>query len=435
MSYFNMSPSPFFIKLLDNQKFRQEFLQRFVTHLNITFQTNRVGAIIDSLKNNIAGEMPRQIARWADQGGISDYNVWEQKVNSFKDFPDLRNHGVRSQLEDYYKLEGVDVTISTQNPEGGYVTVHEVAIPSLYSVSYFKNMPVKFCAVPKAGYVFKEWQGDLTSNNPEIEVSVDKSITLTAVFEKNTAVNSLFINEFMAVNQKDIKDESGANEDWIELYNASESAINIAGLYLTDNLSLPAKWQIPSNQPDLTTIQAKGFLRLWADNDVDVNALHVGFELKGSGEQIGLSRVFNKDVQWIDSLTYKTQTPDISFGRYPDASINWDFFSESSAGKTNKPGINDIEIIDKPAQIKLFPNPTSGLINLDISNFTANKLTIKIFNLYGQLLSCQNLTVDGESIVKQIDLSMYSNGLYFVNVQTDGYSTNYKVLVNSTLAY
>ena len=39
----------------------------------------------------------------------------------------------------------------------------------------------------------------------------------------------LFINEFMADNTSTISDEQGKYEDWIEIYNAGSTAIDLGG--------------------------------------------------------------------------------------------------------------------------------------------------------------------------------------------------------------
>ncbi len=57
----------------------------------------------------------------------------------------------------------------------------------------------------------------------------------------------LFINEFMADNDSTIQDPdgSGGYPDWIELYNAGPNAIDLGGMYLTDDANEPTKWMIP----------------------------------------------------------------------------------------------------------------------------------------------------------------------------------------------
>ena len=134
----------------------------------------------------------------------------------------------------------------------------------------------------------------------------------------------LAINEIMASNSSCIEDPQGEFDDWIEIYNYGTDAIDIAGMYLTDNLSVPTKWRIPSGNPAATNIPAGGYLLIWADNDTGDIGLHANFKLDAGGEEIAL---FDTDGSTlIDSVTFNEQTGDISYGRHPDASNNWQFF-------------------------------------------------------------------------------------------------------------
>jgi len=59
-------------------------------------------------------------------------------------------------------------------------------------------------------------------------------------------VGGLVINELMADNETTIEDpdEPGEFPDWIELYNGSDQTVILSGLFLTDDLNDPAKWEI-----------------------------------------------------------------------------------------------------------------------------------------------------------------------------------------------
>ncbi len=148
-------------------------------------------------------------------------------------------------------------------------------------------------------------------------------------------VTGLFINEFLASNQNDIVDEFGQHDDWFELYNSNNSAINIAGLYVTDNLSNPTKYQIPAGNPAITTIPAHGFILLWADDESAQGPLHAAFKLSNSGEQLGLVQAFGNSVVFIDSLTFGAQTNNISRGRLPNGSGNFVNFTITTPGAIN----------------------------------------------------------------------------------------------------
>ncbi|MHC4477601.1 MAG: PEP/pyruvate-binding domain-containing protein [Planctomycetota bacterium] len=56
----------------------------------------------------------------------------------------------------------------------------------------------------------------------------------------------VFINEFMAENDSTIEDpDGGGYPDWIELYNAGTTVIDLGGMYLTDDMNDPTMWMIP----------------------------------------------------------------------------------------------------------------------------------------------------------------------------------------------
>jgi hypothetical protein len=127
---------------------------------------------------------------------------------------------------------------------------------------------------------------------------------------------SVVVNEIMALNRQTRADPQGDYEDWIELYNKGSVAVDVGGCYLTDDLSEPTKWQIPTNSPATTTIAAHGYLLIWADGDIADAGLHAGFRLNDQGEKVGL---FAPDgVTSIDSLTFGKQQADVSYGRMPD---------------------------------------------------------------------------------------------------------------------
>ena len=152
----------------------------------------------------------------------------------------------------------------------------------------------------------------------------------------NAAETTLVINELMAANNTTIQDQQGQYDDWIEIYNYGANAIDMGGMYLTDNLSDTTKWLIPANNPADTTIPAGGFLLIWADNDTTDAGLHANFKLGAGGEEIGLFD--SNGITLIDSITFGNQVTDISYGRYPDAGEDWRLFTSPSPAAQNEGG-------------------------------------------------------------------------------------------------
>jgi hypothetical protein len=154
-------------------------------------------------------------------------------------------------------------------------------------------------------------------------------ILLILSFGSVEANTTLVINELMASNDKCTRDPQGQYDDWIEIYNYSPDDIDIGDMYLTDDLSVPTKWRIPS----ATIIPAGGYLLIWADNDIDDTGLHANFQLDSDGEEIGL--VDTDGQTFIDDITFPDQTTDLSYGRFPDATDNWSFLAVPTPGTEN----------------------------------------------------------------------------------------------------
>ena len=145
----------------------------------------------------------------------------------------------------------------------------------------------------------------------------------------------LFINEFLAVNDACCPDTDGGVEefnDWIEIYNPGNDAIDIGGFHLSDNSIDPFKHMIPDNQPAMTTIQAGGYLLIWADGDIDQGPLHTNFRLSSEGETVGL---YSPDGRIVDEYEFGIQESDVSMGRSPNGSDNWVKFTVPTPGVSN----------------------------------------------------------------------------------------------------
>ena len=143
----------------------------------------------------------------------------------------------------------------------------------------------------------------------------------------------LVINEVLAANAAGKADPQGDYDDWVELYNTGDTPLDIGGMYMTDDPDNPMKWQIPVDNPSQTTLPPRGHLVIWTDNDRDAEGLHAGFKLNAGGETLAL---FSHDgVTLIDAVTFGDQRPDISYGRYPDGSENWRFFTHPTLASAN----------------------------------------------------------------------------------------------------
>ena len=148
------------------------------------------------------------------------------------------------------------------------------------------------------------------------------------------AAEPVFINEFMANNATGLIDETGDQEDWIELRNTTASAVNITGYYLTDTASDLKKWRIPSG-----SVPANGYLIIFASGkNRSTPRLHTVFSLDADGEYLAF--VKPDGVTKISEFTdkYPIQYKDTSYG-LDSTGTNWVYFSTATPATANTGGI------------------------------------------------------------------------------------------------
>ena len=147
---------------------------------------------------------------------------------------------------------------------------------------------------------------------------------------KETEDIGLYINEFMASNATTLCDSFGNYSDWIELYNSTDTDMDISGFGISDNLSQPMKYRFP----DGTTIAAKGYLVVFCSGNEGMQngELHAPFGLRSYGEDVVIA---NRAGRIIDSYSFKNQETDVSMARIPDGAGEFQSNSQPSPGYPN----------------------------------------------------------------------------------------------------
>ena len=124
----------------------------------------------------------------------------------------------------------------------------------------------------------------------------------------------LLINEYLTSNNTAAHDEFGEFDDYVEIYNPANVAVDMSGLHLTDTLDFPAQYSIPSG----VTIPAHGHLVFWCDSQPAQGPFHTNFNLARAGEAIGLFDTDENGFAEIDSTSWVNATTDVPVGRFPD---------------------------------------------------------------------------------------------------------------------
>jgi len=122
--------------------------------------------------------------------------------------------------------------------------------------------------------------------------------------------------------------------DWIELRNPTAAAVDMSGMYLTNDASTPKKFQIPTG----VLIPAGGYLLFWADNNTTLGSRHTNFTVSSTGGTISLYDI--DGVTRVDTVTYGAQTTNVSYGRYPNGTGAWQAMTTVTPGAANAAASN-----------------------------------------------------------------------------------------------
>ncbi len=142
---------------------------------------------------------------------------------------------------------------------------------------------------------------------------------------------AIVINEVLAHSH-------GGEPDWIELYNTTDTAIDIGGWFISDSNDNFFKYEIASG----TSIGPNSYLVLYEDlnfgNDSDP-ACHEPFALSENGERLYLNSAQNGELTGYRSTEdFGASETGVSFGRYYKASTNnYNFVAmeENTPGSAN----------------------------------------------------------------------------------------------------
>ena len=92
-------------------------------------------------------------------------------------------------------------------------------------------------------------------------------------------------------------------------------------------------------------------------------------------------------------------------------------------------GITGIEDIDPFRDVKIYPNPTTGLFTIEMNNNVLGEINIDIFAQNGSKILNIKFDKSTEHFYSQIDLSGQSSGMYILNLTLDKFRAVRKVLV------
>lgn len=176
-------------RLLENETYKNYFVNRFADLINTTFLPSRTINLIDQMQSVLAPEIGEHIHRW---GMIPSHSVWNSNVDVMRDFAQSRPTIQRNHIAQRFNIDSHEVIVDVSTQEHGYVKINTIEIlPTTVGVSetpypwegvYFENIPITITAIPNGGYVFSHWEGAYPGTNSEQVISLTEDIYIKAVF-------------------------------------------------------------------------------------------------------------------------------------------------------------------------------------------------------------------------------------------------------------
>lgn len=147
------------------------------------------------------------------------------------------------------------------------------------------------------------------------------------------SVYDLRLNEVMLINKTNYIDSYGERSAWVEIVNTGYNSVNVAGCFLTNDISNPMKYRIPSADP-ITLIPQQQYLVFFADGKSVHGTLHLNFTLDSINRFVALIAPDGRTL--IDSVTLPTIGTDKSFVRLPNGKGEWRISELATPNSTNE---------------------------------------------------------------------------------------------------
>jgi hypothetical protein len=325
---------------------------------------------------------------------------------------------------------------------GQYPTVSSSELVEGFNYSFTENT-VKMSILSSDSVVMNSIDISIENGWPMIEFAGNYSMGVTPYYSNNTeghnwnwslnaygtpgAKNVLFdysglvFSEVMSSNGETILDENQESDDWIEIYNASDHAINLTGLFISDNTSEPWEYEFPSASGLESILWPDECVIVWADKDEEQGMYHANFKLtRDSVETIVLSYYDGFKYRTIDEVTIDNLEKDKSFQR---TSMSDDDSWLVSAVPT--PGIYSITTSDQivgnvDLTTKLYPNPAHEMFNVDIQLEEYSNIDVRMYDLNGKVIRVVELLQGANAGHYSFSVQVGNNikrGIYVVEIR------------------
>lgn len=295
-----------FKKLLTNQTFKHQFVNRYADLMNSVYRASTYRSVLDSLKSVMSPDMDAHFDRWG-----ASQESWDANLDDIESFINARASNVRDHIIDQFSLsKTVDLAFEISEPGQGKIKVNTLVHDALpwYGV-YFDGCPITLTAIPEEGYEFSHWTSTGSGINGQ-----NSSETLSVNFSSNETITAHFnvATNIARITFSELNYNSPANldaGDWVELHNWGTISADLSGWVFKDDNDFN-EFVVPNG----TVLDAGGYIVI-ARDPVRFAAAYpavsnvIGpfeFKLSNGGERVRLYDAFGLLKQ---AFEYSDQYP------------------------------------------------------------------------------------------------------------------------------
>ncbi len=428
-----------FRSLLKNADFKRDFVNRMSDLLNGPLRSDHAVAQVNSIHDLLQPEMARHLTRW-NRGSVAD---WEGRVYNLRRFAEMRPQAMRGQMQSFFSLgANVAVAVNAAPAEGGTVRVNRLVVDSFpWTGSYYAGLPLTLTAEPMPGYRFAGWTGSTAGSDAALTINPAAGASVVAHFEKQAIAGSdIVITEI----QPD-PPPTADTDDWVELYNRSETSIDISGWIFSDDDD-DHRSEIPSG----TTIAGGGALILCRDAAA-FDAVFAAQATCGATFSFGLgksgdaARLYDASDVLVDSVQFTNEAPWPV--RAEDEGRTLELFDPSdpnelganwmlSALPGGTPGLVAIAIAtetEEPLAFALeanYPNPFSGSTTIPYVIEVPGAVRLRVYDVLGrEVRTLEDSVLPEGRYSAKFDANGLAPGLYLCRLEAPGGSRVMQMVV------
>ncbi len=286
-------------RLLENEGFRADFINRYLDHLNGTFATGRLLDQLQEVTDLLDPEIGRHQERWD-----RSYLGWQLAVQDIQEFVTDRPTQARQHLVNMFGLgDTLSLTLNTEPTAMGSIHLTALSTDSLWTGLYHQGNPIALRAEATPGWSFDYWSSGETT--AEILIDPVSATSLTAHFSPSQAPQPrIVMNE---INYNSTLDFNVG--DWVEFYNSGMGVVDLSGWEFRDEndvhvYAFATGTQIAPGDYLLLCEDRTTFMELFPGTDPLPG--NTGFGFSGGGE---LLRLFDDFGLLHDSVEYNDVAP------------------------------------------------------------------------------------------------------------------------------